>query len=156
MNRFIIPWSRSGNGNTHFMDTFQKEFDQFFENFSSRAPLFDYDQPAMPMPRLNLKEDKEHYYLEVELAGVKPDDVSLNLQDNTLFLKAERKLSKKSEEKDIHRMESFYGTLQRNIRFDSKVDPEKVSAKFENGVLEIELKKSKETLEKTRQIPIKC
>ena len=141
MNRFLVPWSRNSQRANSMLESFNKDFDEFFEGFGPRFSLLDERASSMGMPKVNLKEDKEHYFVEVELAGVKPEDVTLNLQDNTLFLKAEKKMSEKSEKKDVHRMESFYGTLQRTISFNAKVDPERVSAKFENGILEIELSK---------------
>ncbi|WKZ70819.1 MAG: Hsp20/alpha crystallin family protein [Melioribacteraceae bacterium] len=93
------------------------------------------------LPKVDIYETEELLNVEVELPGVEKENIKLTLEDNILTLQG----SKKSREiKDLvksFRQERSFGTFKRSFTLPVDVDPDKVNAKFENGVLQISLQK---------------
>jgi HSP20 family protein len=104
-------------------------------------------------PKIDLAEDDSKIIIHVELPGVLKEDVKLSMQDNILTIKGEKKNDTENEKLNFYRFESLYGTFSRSIEIPVDVDVEKISAKFDNGVLRIELKKTAKVVkEKTIDI----
>jgi HSP20 family protein len=76
-----------------------------------------------------------------ELPGVTRDDIILNLQDDVLTLEGGREPKQQQENLNWQRRERAYGSFSRVVQLPCRVDPEKVQARFNNGVLEIELER---------------
>lgn len=89
--------------------------------------------------------------IEANVAGIKPDDLKITLEGNTLTLRGEVKAEKK-ERKDLLRERTF-GKFERTLTINTPIDQEHVTAEFENGVLTLRLPKTEAT--KPRQIEIK-
>ncbi len=119
----------------------ERIFDEFFE------PL-DISQRRIAYPPVNVVEDKDNIYVYVELPGVNPEDVELDISENSLIIKGERKV----EEGKYFRQERPTGTFQRIINFNVKVEKDKAKASMKNGLLTIIIPKKEEV--KSRQIPI--
>jgi len=104
-------------------------------------------------PPVDIYEDTEGLTMRAEIPGFNPGDIDLNIENNTLTLKGERKLEKEDKKENYHRVERFYGTFSRSFSLPSTVDTEKVRADSKNGVLTIFLPRREET--KPRQIQVK-
>ena len=76
-----------------------------------------------------------------ELTGVTADDVNLNLQEDVLTLGGKREPKIQQETVNWQRRERAYGTFSRAVQLPFRVDPDKVQARFDNGILEIELER---------------
>ena len=74
-------------------------------------------------------------------AGFAKEDVSVEIKDNTLFLKGERHRDGEVKEENYHRLERTYGAFQRSFLLSTVVDQEKVKATYKDGVLELRLPK---------------
>jgi HSP20 family protein len=104
-------------------------------------------------PKIDLAEDDSKIMIYVELPGVLKEDVKLSFQDNILTIKGEKKNDTEDEKLNFYKLERIYGTFSRSIEIPVDVDMEKISAKFENGLLRIELIKiTKEVKEKKIEI----
>lgn len=104
-------------------------------------------------PKIDLAENDSKVMIHVELPGILKEDVKLSIQDNILIIKGEKKNETENEKLNFYRFERVYGTFSRSIEIPVDVDMEKISAKFDNGVLRIELTKTaKEIKEKTINI----
>jgi HSP20 family protein len=104
-------------------------------------------------PKIDLAENDSKVMIHVELPGILKEDVKLSIQDNILTIKGEKKNETENEKLNFYRFERVYGTFSRSIEIPVDVDMEKISAKFDNGVLRIELTKTaKEIKEKTINI----
>jgi HSP20 family protein len=104
-------------------------------------------------PRINLAENETKVIIHAELPGISKEDVKLSIQDNILTIKGDKKKDIDEDKVNFYRSERLYGTFSRSIEIPVDVDMEKISAKFDNGVLRIELTKiAKEIKEKTIEI----
>jgi HSP20 family protein len=94
-------------------------------------------------PRVNVSETDKSIIVQAEVPGMKKEDIQLEVKDDTLVLKGEKKMEKKEEDpqKKYTRVESSYGSFQRTIDLPEGVDPSKVKAKYKNGILEVEIEK---------------
>ena len=79
--------------------------------------------------------------MKAELPGFSKDDISIELKENTLVIKGERKHEDEVKEGNYHRMERSYGAFQRAFMLPMTVDQEKVKAAYKDGVLELRLPK---------------
>jgi HSP20 family protein len=104
-------------------------------------------------PLANIWEDKDGLVLELELPGVRPEDVSLSMENRTLTISGEKGAETDAEEqRNYHVLERRYGRFERSFAFPGQYDTERVRARFENGVLHVVLPKAETA--KPRRIPI--
>ncbi len=92
-------------------------------------------------PPVDIYETGDKIILKAEIPGVDPDDVSVEVNENVITLKGERRFAKNLREENYHRMERFYGTFQRVFSLPNVVDKSAVKASFKDGVLEITVPK---------------
>ena len=95
--------------------------------------------PAPEFPPINLWAGEDSVAVTAELPGIAPDDVDLTVRENTLTLKGERGSQTEDEKSVWHRRERSYGSFSRTVQLPFRVDPERVEARFANGLLEVEL-----------------
>jgi len=106
------------------------------------------------MPAVNEREDENAYILEIDLPGVKKEDINIEVKDNLLIISGERKFKKEESDKGYKRVESFFGRFERRFTLPADADVEHIEAKMEDGVLKIVIPKIKEP-ENTKKIEIK-
>jgi HSP20 family protein len=121
-----------------------KRMDEIFGEFFGRTPVAMAATEAVWSPLVDVHETKEGFNLQVELPGVKQEDIQLTIEGNSLLLKGERKRENEVKEENYHRIERSYGTFQRSIVLPSVVDPNRVKATYRDGVLQIQLPKKEE------------
>ncbi len=109
------------------------------------------DRPWIPMAEVYETDDK--FVARVELPGVNPDDVDISVAGDTLIVKGERKPPEDVPEEQYHQCETCYGKFYRRIGLPSDVDVNKIEASYENGILEVDITKSKAA--KSTKIKIK-
>lgn len=102
--------------------------------------------PSSWSPAVDIYETPDHVILKADLPGLNKEDIFIEIKDNTLILRGERKIEKGIDEENYHRMERSFGTFQRSFAMPTKVKPDKIKVKFSNGILEIIVPK----LEKVR------
>ncbi|MDP2812320.1 MAG: Hsp20/alpha crystallin family protein [bacterium] len=127
----LIPW-------TPFLDT----FDSLEKNFSSFVPAID------------VYEEKDAVVVEATLAGIKPENVAINIHDDVLTLEGQRESSSEIEEKNYYRKEVRSGSFHRSIVLPTAVIADKAKANFENGLLKIVLPKEEQAKPKSIKIDI--
>jgi HSP20 family protein len=103
-------------------------------------------------PLINLTEDKDNYYVRAELPGVKGDELDIQITGNNLAISGERKIAAEDESARYHRREREAGTFSRMIGLPGEIDPNKVEANLENGILTIVV--SKAEIAKPKQITV--
>ncbi len=104
------------------------------------------------MPKVDIYETKDAICVRAELPGVDKAAVNVEVKDGVLTLRGERKLEKEVKEENYHRIERSYGTFHRSFSLPSSVDEEKVTARMNDGVLEVDLPKKEQA--KLKQIRI--
>ena len=106
------------------------------------------------VPAVNTREGDDAYYIELDLPGIKKEDVEISVDKNILTIKGKREVKKEEEKDDYYRIESMYGTFARSFTLPEKVDSENIRATGENGVVEITIPKLKVEKETTKKIEI--
>jgi len=104
------------------------------------------------LPPTDVFEDKEAVRILVELPGVKPEDVKLSLENQTLTIRGEKKQVAEEKTERVHRYERTYGTFERTFSLPNTVDVERVQAGFENGILTVTFPKVERA--RPREIPV--
>ena len=92
-------------------------------------------------PPINIWLGDNSVIVTAELPGVSRDDVTLNLQDDVLTLEGKREARHQQEDGNWQRRERSYGSFSRAVQLPFRIDPDKVQARFNNGVLELELER---------------
>ena len=113
------------------------------------------DEPAATTawsPAVDIFETEGEIVVKAEVPGMDRKDITLNLENNVLTLKGERRFVKETKEDNYHRIERSYGGFSRTFSIPATVDEEKIRAEYKDGVLKIVLPK-KEQL-KPKQIRI--
>src|SRR5262245_38153874 len=85
-------------------------------------------------PPVDIYEADDALVLKAELPGFSKDDINIELKDNTLIIKGERKCEDEVKEGGQHRTERVYGAFQRSFMLPTTVDQEKVKAAYKDGV----------------------
>ena len=93
--------------------------------------------------------------LTAELPGVNKEDIDIDLKDNTLTLKGEKKAEKKEEKENYIRVERSYGKFKRSFYVSDDIDVSKVDANFKDGILRIKLVKKEEAKPKQIKVEVK-
>ena len=106
-------------------------------------------------PSVNTREGEYAYHVEVDLPGVKKEDISVDLKDDVLTISGERKTKSEIKEKDYYKKESSYGKFQRSFTLPDNTDTENIEANSEDGVLEVVIPKLKAADKETKKIEVK-
>ena len=137
------------------------EIDRLFDDFFSAGKfpsLFDnsgfFNNPALLKPNLDIAEDKENYNITVEVPGVDEKDIKIDVNDNLLTIRGEKRHEQKSSEDKYHSIERSYGAFQRTLSLPANTDNSKITAKFKNGVLNIVIAKKEHSKPEGRTINI--
>ena len=139
------------------MTTFNpwREMEEFEKAFFSNPFGSFFNTPALNQFRTDVTDEGDHYLLETDLPGFEKKDITLDIHDDMLTIRAERK--SKVEEKDqkdkVIRMERSYGSYQRSFDI-SGVDADLIKAKYTDGVLRLTLPKLERPLPQGRRLEI--
>jgi HSP20 family protein len=114
-------------------------FNQFFPGGTGGEASWGHYTWAPPV---DIYETDEALVFQVELPGVSKDEVSIEIHQNTLMLRGERKHAAQVPADRYHRTERAYGTFQRSFVLPTMVDQEHVHATYHDGILELRLPKS--------------
>jgi HSP20 family protein len=100
----------------------------------------------------DVSEDADGIHISLEVPGVSPDDVKLSLENNLLTIRGEKRHQAEQKNERLHRFERTYGTFERTFVLPSTVDPEKIEARYEHGVLLVSIPKAERA--KPREIRV--
>src|SRR5918995_1063506 len=103
-------------------------------------------------PALDISERKDAYLVNVELPGLKPEDLDITMEDGLLTIQGERHFTHDSSEQQFHRVERRYGAFRRSITLPAHVMAEGIQASADNGVLQILVPKAEEATPKRIQV----
>lgn len=135
------------------LDRFHREMDRFFRNFWEESLEYE-SKDIVPRnyrePLTDMWETEKEVIITAELPGVRKEDIEINIKDDGLEIKVEKRDELKEERKGIYRLERRYAGFYRYIRLPGNVDIEKAEATYNNGVLEIRIPKIREEKEGKR------
>ena len=128
-----------------------RELASLFENFADGTGKTQI-QSGTFVPPVDVYEDEHTLILKLDVPGISEEDLDVQLENNTLTVKGERKFEKEEKEENFHRIERRYGTFLRTFRVPNTIDSEHVDAQYEKGVLKLSFAKKAEA--KPKQIKI--
>jgi HSP20 family protein len=121
----------------------REEMDRLFSQLSGRG---DGEEATWGrgtwVPPVDIYETDDAFVLKAELPGFSKEDVQIELHENRLTLRGERKRESDAKEEQYHRIERAYGRFERTFWLPTTIDAEKIKASFKDGVLELRLPKS--------------
>jgi len=140
----LIPTLGSTSSPTirRFKDSIDSLFNQFFDEFFDRdLALFNDLQPAASFPKVNIAESDSQYEIDIAVAGFNKDDVSLELKDNDLIIKAAKSEESGDSNKKYLRREISSRSFKRVVRFPVDVCADSASAEYKDGIIKFTIDK---------------
>jgi HSP20 family protein len=130
-NELFPAWSR------FFNDFFDKDLldwtDKHFSNTNTT------------LPAVNIKENDNGFEVEMAVPGMSKDDFRINLENNTLCISSEKKTENEKNEGNYSRKEFSYQSFSRSFTLPLSADEGSIKAKYENGILKVEIPKREES-----------
>ena len=135
-------------------------FDDFFDDDFMRFPAWGgrelYGKHAKNLMKTDVRETENTYEVDIDLPGFKKDEIDVDLKDGYLTIRASKGLDKDQKDKEgkYIRQERYAGACSRSF-YVGEVEPDQVSAKYEDGILKISVpKQAKKELPKSTTIAI--
>jgi HSP20 family protein len=134
--------------------TLQQEIDRLFEGFSRGFTGFAGFPSREMMPSMDLSETDKEIEITAELPGLEEKDIQLNVADNVLTIRGEKKNEREETKKDYHLVERSYGSFTRSVQLPDGVNTDNIKAVMSKGVLKVTVPKPAPT--QTKKIDIKA
>ncbi len=120
----------------------QKDMEKMFSQISKQIKFPEFKEAAT-----DISETEDKIIIKVDMPGVKKEDIDLAITENSISIKAERKEAVEEKKGDFYRKERMYKGYNVYRTLPAKVKPETADAKYEDGVLTIEIEKSEKEKE---------
>jgi HSP20 family protein len=148
LSPFSSEWSRRGLTPDLWND--------IFENFDGLVDSFVRPGQGLAgnlIPSCDIRETKEHFLVSFDMPGIKKDDIRIEVQGNQLLVSGERQrdMNEEGDESSL-RHERFYGKYERTFTLPTSINPEKIEAHYEDGVLNIALPKAESAVGRKIQV----
>jgi len=149
----LFNWSTPAGKNEDPFTALQRQMNELFANFGQGFPA---SREGWLSPAMDVKETDKDVLVSCELPGVEQKDVEITLSEGVLTIKGEKKAEKDEKKGDYRVVERSYGSFQRQLALPGEVDPDKVDAKFKDGVLTLTLPRPAEVQAKVKKIAVKA
>jgi len=137
------------------MVSLQDRINRLFDDSMTRSEDLDEALSACAWrPAVDVYETPQGVELEAELPGISKENVIIELKDNILTIKGERTEDKNVNHDNFYRQERCFGSFHRSFTLREAVDPERITAKFTNGILKIEIPRPERELPKRIKVDI--
>ena len=143
----IVRWDPFRN-----MNTLQERINRIFDETASRTNYDDEVSKCDWRPIVDIFDSENAIIINAELPGVTREDITLDVKENILTIKGERRIDEEVRNENYYRKERCFGSFERAFTLPSAVDPGKITANFKDGVLKVEIPKPEE--KKPKQIKI--
>jgi len=130
------------------------EFDKWFDEAANAYSPVKAQANGTWHPNVDVFETEGGYVLKAELPGVNKEDIKIDVSNNTLTIKGEKKFEERTEKDKYVRIERSYGSFTRTFALSDKVDSENIKAAYKDGVLEITLPKKEEAKPKEIKVEV--
>lgn len=130
---------------TKFMNQYPSLFDRFFE-----GDLFDwtnrnFSDTNTTLPSVNIKENDDAFEVEMAAPGLEKKDFSIELNNNTLTISSEKKVENETKEGEQYTKREFsYQSFSRSFTLPNTAESDKIAAKYDNGILKVNIPKKEE------------
>ena len=141
----IVRW----NPTVRYPANLFNEFDRLLER-----PTMPYRTAENWGLALDVIENEDGYIIKASVPGINPDDLEITLEDNVLTIAGEVENNENIEKEQYHLRERRYGSFTRSVKFPVLVNSDSVEAKYDKGVLTLDIPKAEEV--KPKRIAIKA
>jgi HSP20 family protein len=131
-----------------FSDDIEKELNRLLGESSETQSLRVSDW----QPKVDIIEEEKQFIVKIDIPGVKPEDIEINLEHNIVTVRGERESENKEKKENFVRYERSKGSFYRQVMLPENIDIDKITAQSKHGVLEIVIPKNSGS--KTRKIKI--
>jgi len=128
---------------------------QNFHRIIDNYPLIEENRAIKGfVPNVNTREGEFAYHIDIDLPGMNKNDISIDIDENSLIISGERKIKEEVKEEDYHKIETSFGKFERVFSLPKNIDVENITASSQDGVLEVVIPKQEKMITK-KQIKIK-
>jgi HSP20 family protein len=138
----------------HPFATLQREIDRLFDDFTRGFPAFGTAGAQDLTPSIDVTETNNEIEITAELPGLEEKDVEINVADNLLTIKGEKKSEKEEKDKNYRLVERSYGSFARTLELPAGVNPDQIKASIAKGVLTVTVPKPAPA--QTKKIDVKA
>lgn len=124
-----------------------KEIRELENRFFGKQAVASQENVSTFTPSVNTREGEFAYHVDVDLPGVKKEDIKVDLKENVITISAERRFKEEVKEEDYYRIETRFGKFSRSFTLPEDADIENIDASSDNGVLEVVIPKLLKTKE---------
>ena len=145
---FELPnygWSNAFNE----LERMRRDMDRLSGQVAGRAF---WPTHAGVFPLVNVSEDRDHFYIRAEIAGMKSEEINISATGRNLTISGERKIASEGENVKYHRREREGGSFNRVITLPNDVRVDKIQAGYVDGILSVTIPKAEQA--KPKQIPV--
>ena len=147
----LIPIGRDRSVASPFM-SLQREIDRLFEDFSRGFPTIADNGATALMPSMDVTETDKEIEITAELPGLEEKDVQINIADNILTIRGEKKAEKEQKDKNYRLVERSYGSFERTLELPEGVNADAIKANISKGVLKVTVPKPAPTQAKKIEV----
>lgn len=134
----LMPWREEGQ-----LTKLRREMDRLFDRFTESWPFRTVGEAGEWAPSLDVSETGKEVIVKAELPGLDPKEIDISIRGDMLTIRGERKKEEEKKGENYHRIERSYGTFSRSVRLPTEVDSDKVNATYKDGILKVEMAKTK-------------
>lgn len=131
-----------------------KEIREIENRLFGNRPVASEESVSTFTPSVNTREGEFAYHVDVDLPGVKKEDIKVDLKENVLTISGERNTKEEVKQEDYYRIETRFGKFSRSFTLPDDADIENIDASSDNGVLEVVIPKLAKT-KGTKSIAVK-
>jgi HSP20 family protein len=146
-----IPIGRDRSVASPFM-SLQYEIDRLFEDFSRGFPTIAGNGATALMPSMDVTETDKEIEITAELPGLEEKDVQINIADNILTIRGEKKAEKEQKDKNYRLVERSYGSFERTLELPEGVNVDAIKANISKGLLKVTVPKPAPTQAKKIEV----
>ena len=132
------------NSMDRFMDRFLTDFTRPVEGEDFTGQTF--------TPAVDIKETPQEFLVTAEVPGIRKEDIHIEVADNLLTLKGERKFEQEEKNESYHRVERSFGAFSRSFTLPTLVKTDAIEARFHDGLLSVRIPKAEEKVPKKIEI----
>jgi len=139
----LIPVGRERGvaGSANPFMSLQREIDRLFEDFTHGFPAFTGNGAGKLLPSMDVTETDKEIEITAELPGLEEKDVQINVADNLLTIRGEKKAEKEEKDKNYRLVERSYGSFERTMELPDGVNADAIKASIAKGVLKVTVPK---------------
>jgi len=123
-------------------------FDEFWKEWPNTSEARD------SVPATNIKENDSNYHVEVSAPGYKKDSINVSIEDDVLTITGEMKEESEEKKENYLKREFRSGSFKRSFNLNGMVDVDRIDAKYEDGILNVDLPKVETEVKKLKEIKV--